>query len=361
MEQYNTVGYRCPNCSADLKFNIEKQGFSCDYCESFFTKKQLEEFFPEMEFAPLNAAQTEKVDESAAIDEFAQFNSFYQCPGCGASVVTSDKNTASTFCHYCHSPIVLAGRLSGEYKPDRLIPFKTTKDDALQSFEKWCGKKFFLPKNFRQDARLSYINALYVPFWLTDVSMNADIQATCETATMLGTKRHVRVYECHRRAFMFFRNVPADSSKRIDDTLMSSIEPFYYNEMVPFAMSYLSGIDAEKYDVDKALIIPQLSASLGKEAVSLVESKLRKNFSSVHIENANAAPAHINWLNTLLPVWFMNYRYKDRDYSFAMNGQTGKISGSLPVNKLKLFLASLLVMLGVGLFLTGIYILIMLS
>lgn len=32
----------------------------------------------------------------------------------------------------------------------------------------------------------------------------------------------------------------------------------------------------------------------------------------------------------LLPVWMLVSRYKDKDYLFAMNGQTGKIVGELP-------------------------------
>ncbi len=34
----------------------------------------------------------------------------------------------------------------------------------------------------------------------------------------------------------------------------------------------------------------------------------------------------------LLPVWVVKVEYKDKIYRFAMNGQTGKLVGELPVD-----------------------------
>ncbi len=36
----------------------------------------------------------------------------YICPSCGAEVVT-DATTAATFCYYCHNPVVLSEKLTG--------------------------------------------------------------------------------------------------------------------------------------------------------------------------------------------------------------------------------------------------------
>lgn len=341
MDNLEVVGYRCPSCGAELKFDIAKQGFSCEYCDSVFTKKQIEEAYPDEEFNPLDTENTDKIEEEAARSEFAEFNSVYNCPGCGASVITSDKNTASTFCHYCHSPIILTGRLSGEFKPDKIIPFHIAKEQAIAGFEGLCKSKWFLPKNFTSEAKLNYINALYVPYWLADVNMDTSVDAVCETSTTIGNTRHVKVFNCHRRAQMKFVKVPADGSKRIDDALMSSIEPFSYHELTDFSMSYLSGIDAEKYDMDKNAVLPYLRTTLGAESAEAVTESLKRTYKSVRVTSKTAFTQRIDWLYTLLPVWFMNYRYKDKDYTFVMNGQTGKYSGSLPLSKLKLLLGTI--------------------
>jgi len=33
----------------------------------------------------------------------------------------------------------------------------------------------------------------------------------------------------------------------------------------------------------------------------------------------------------LLPVWMLHTKYQDKKYTFAMNGQTGKMTGTFPV------------------------------
>ena len=38
----------------------------------------------------------------------------------------------------------------------------------------------------------------------------------------------------------------------------------------------------------------------------------------------------------LLPVWMLYTKWKDKNYLFAMNGQTGKVVGDLPVSWVKL-------------------------
>lgn len=34
----------------------------------------------------------------------------------------------------------------------------------------------------------------------------------------------------------------------------------------------------------------------------------------------------------LLPVWMLHTKWKGKDYLFSMNGQTGKLTGDLPIS-----------------------------
>ena len=45
---------------------------------------------------------------------------------------------------------------------------------------------------------------------------------------------------------MSYEKVPVDGSTKFDDDTMDSIEPFNYNELKQFNMSYLSGFLSEK-------------------------------------------------------------------------------------------------------------------
>ena len=51
------------------------------------------------------------------------------------------------------------------------------------------------------------------------------------------------------------------------------------------------------------------------------------------MENYNII--NTEWEYILLPVWFMTYIHNGKTYSFALNGQTGKIAGTPPFDALK--------------------------
>ena len=54
----------------------------------------------------------------------------YNCPSCGAELIC-DASTAATSCPYCGNPTVVPGQFSGALKPDYVIPFKLSKEDAV--------------------------------------------------------------------------------------------------------------------------------------------------------------------------------------------------------------------------------------
>ena len=161
-----TVNYTCPNCAAPLKFNPDKQMFSCEYCMSDFTEKYVQDFFAkkeqkensaekqekkEQEKAKENAAKQAQSNDSAQAENKTEEEAvIYNCPSCGAQVVTT-ASTAATTCFYCQNPVVLGGRLSGEFKPDRVIPFKLSKQKAIDKFLEMC--KIWQTKQEEQDIR----------------------------------------------------------------------------------------------------------------------------------------------------------------------------------------------------------------
>ena len=122
---------------------------------------------------------------------------------------------------------------------------------------------------------------------------------------------------------------------------MESIEPFDYSELKDFSMSYLSGFYADKYDVDKAEVFPRIrirAQQAGKNTVK--ESIQGYNTVVPGVESYNIHGT--DWQYMMLPVWFMTYKYKGDMYEFAINGQTGKLAGTPPLDrrKLRLFCAS---------------------
>ena len=135
------VTYKCPNCGGPLTFDAAKQLFDCDYCRGEFS----EQYLVQKE----QAAARQKADaEQAALTEQAeqaeQQEVVYNCPSCGAELVTSE-TTAATFCYYCHNPVVLTGRLEKALQPDQVLPFAVPREQAVEKFLAWCRGKRFVP------------------------------------------------------------------------------------------------------------------------------------------------------------------------------------------------------------------------
>ena len=86
---------------------------------------------------------------------------------------------------------------------------------------------------------------LYVPFWLADcdIDASADYEARITRSYTSGDYHmtHTKYYDVSRAARMTYTGVPADGSKKLDDKLMDSIEPFFYDGAVPFDMTWFSG------------------------------------------------------------------------------------------------------------------------
>lgn len=329
----NVIEYQCPCCGAGLRFGGDIQQLRCEYCENEFDIDVVRAFNESQR----SADTTDVLWERPSADEWAQeeqnqLNCFI-CPSCGAEIV-SDANTAATFCPYCDNPTIMPGRLSGRLKPDAVIPFRTTKEDAKAAFLSLCKGKPLLPKSFTQDHQLEKLTGMYVPFWLYDCKgdMTGSYKATRVHHWMDSKYTYTRTehFLLNRAASAQFTGIPMDGSSKMDDVFMESIEPFDLGQLMDFDTAFLSGYFADKYDVE---------AEAGKERVrQRVENSMNDQIQSSLIGYATVLPVsrqlqidHSKARYVLMPVWMLNTRFRDKMYTFAMNGQTGKMTGSLPI------------------------------
>ncbi|MDE5582899.1 MAG: hypothetical protein K2J08_04265 [Ruminococcus sp.] len=327
--------YKCPNCSAGLTFMPETQKFGCEYCSSEFEVAYIQQLYADEE----NATGT--VD-TAEIQDFEEHTNLYHCASCGADIMADDEQTA-LFCYYCHNPVILSGKLTGEYKPDKIIGFKLTREQAENRFKEWVKKRWFVPKDFKTDEQLEKMTGLYVPFWTADCDMKADVEAIgkkIRTWTSGDYKyTNTKEYAIARKADIITEGIPADGESKIEDLLMESIEPFDYDDLKDFSMSYFSGFFADKFDMGKADVFPRIKQRATQAGKKVIDSSIF-GYDSVIYSHENYRILGTKWQHIMLPVWFMTYRYKDKVYEFAVNGQTGKLAGTPPLDSAKLALFS---------------------
>ena len=325
--------YKCPCCGAGLHFGDESQRMTCQYCDNEFDLETVRSFNESLhqpdsvEFTPAEQPHPEWSE-----GEQAQMQSFV-CPSCGGELV-SDENTAATFCPYCGNPSIMPGRVSGGLRPDGVIPFKKSKEDAQAAFLRLCKGKPLLPKGFTQEHRLEKITGIYVPFWLYDCSGGLKGKYNATRVHHWSDRNYYYKKTDHfmltREADAAFQGIPMDGSTKMDDVFMESIEPFDYSQIVDFDTAYLSGFFADKYDVPASAGEERIRQRVGKSMDDLIQSTFL-GYATVIPASRQLQIRQSGARYILLPVWILNTRYQDKTYTFAMNGQTGKMTGSLPI------------------------------
>ena len=341
-----SVSYKCPNCGAPLTFIPGKQTITCEYCGTEFEAAAIEEMFQAKRELAARAQEareakwdTENAGNEWTDDEAAALKAF-TCSSCGAEIVC-DENTMATECVYCGNPTMIPKRFDGALKPDLIIPFKKTKEEAIAALKKFYEGRWLLPSNFTANNRVEAIQPMYVPFWLFDstVDAQAEFKATIiriyDTADETVTER--RVYNCQRAGRMQFVKIPADGSKKMNDEFMDSIEPFNYNELVEFNSAYLTGYLADKYDVNAEDCTERVNKRMENSAIAVLESSV-EGYDECEVEDYAVVKDIGKVLYAMVPVWILTTRYNDKPYTFMMNGQTGKVVGSLPYSVGKSFL-----------------------
>ena len=340
------TNHKCPACTGPLHFSGASGMLECDYCGSKFTIEEIEKLYAEKE---AEAAENLEVNEAKKEKEKAEFAAMgiewsdeeikgmkvYNCPSCGAELIC-DSTTAATSCPYCGNPTVIPGQFSGGLKPDLVIPFKLNKDQAVAALEKYYKGKVFLPKAFKEHNHIEEIKGVYVPFWLCDG--NAKGNALFSGANVRSWHdgdydiTETTYFDVMREGNIDFEKIPVDASTKMPDEHMDAIEPFDYRELKPFSTAYLPGFFADKYDVSQNDSFERIS----KRAENSIREELRKTvvgYSMISTKNEYYDFENKGIKYALMPVWMLSTKWKGQNFLFAMNGQTGKLVGDLPVDK----------------------------
>ena len=310
----------------------------CTYCESEFDVQTLQNMDAQLnynnqpdQFKWASASGEAQWDVSEGMNVFV-------CNSCGGEIV-GDANTAATSCPYCGNPVVMAGRLAGDLKPDFVIPFKLDKNAAKNALKQYVGKKKFAPNTFKSENRLEEIKGIYVPFWLFDSDAQASVSYDATRVRTWSDSKYDYTETSHFDVFragnMRFMNIPVDGSSKMPDELMESIEPFNFNEAVNFQTAYLAGYLADKYDVTMEQSIGRANERIKASCEDTLRDTVN-GFATVTTKNSFVQTQNGLAKYALYPVWILNTDYKGEKLTFGLNGQSGKIVGDIPVSKAKL-------------------------
>ena len=352
---------KCPNCGGNLIFDADQQMMTCEYCLGRFTAEQLKNsVVPD---TPDDSDAGERIHREGAAehireglgDDGVQFI----CNACGAQVV-ADKNTSATFCAFCGSPAIISQRMTDEFSPDYILPFRYGKDQAIKKFFDWCKGGRWTPFDFVSQKNIEKLTGLYVPFWLYNVDSDVDVtgEGVHEESHTVGSTTTVTTsyYKVRRHMKLVWKHIPLDGAQRIDDKLMEAIEPFQFKDLKKFDPAYMQGFFAERYDLTGDDLKGRLIGRLKGYITDELHPTFKQYNKGVKVKKDNTVIFEPKMQYGLLPVWFLHYKYNGKDYNFCMNGQTGEVAGVPPVSRLKrivLFFIVLAVTVAITRLITG--------
>lgn len=332
------LSYKCPCCGAPLAFSAEQGQLACASCGNTYEVEALE---------ALNASRNEErreIDFSMNQAEFDREEAgemrAYTCQFCGAELLT-EASTSATECAFCGSPAILPAQMEGSARPEQVIPFRVTQEQATDLFHGYFKGKRLLPKVFLTSKnRISEIRKLYVPYWLFSCQAQADITYDAEKVetTREGEWeiRRTRHYLVRRSGTLDFDGIPVDGCARLDNRITESLEPYDFAQALPFSPAVLAGAMADNADVDaencRTRAVERLESSTQQVFRDTVEG-----YDKVSVRRCDLKTEHGRALPVLLPVWLLTTDKQEggekKTYTFAINGQTGALTCDVPYAK----------------------------
>ncbi len=357
------IEYKCPACGGTMEFNSRVQKLKCPFCDTetdveafqgqYSAKTQTGQPGSEStQTGQPGSGSTQTGQPGSGSTQTSQPGSgsweavggqkwqereadgmrLYICKSCGGEII-AEEITGAASCPFCGSAIVMEGQFTGDLKPDFIIPFQKDKKQAKEAYHAHLEGKPFLPKVFKDESHIDEIRGVYVPFWVFDVNAGADItyhaqriRTWREGDTELTETQH---YQVRRAGSVRFAKVPADCSKKMDDTLMESIEPYQFSQAVPFQPAYLAGYVADRYDVEVDECIRRAKERIKKSTEAAFANTVT-GYEMVVPQSSTVDVSEAKYRYVLYPVWLLNTTWNGKKFSFAMNGQTGKMTGDLP-------------------------------
>lgn len=332
-----THAYPCSNCGAPLEYKPNTGTLTCPYCGTQNEIAQEDTIIEELDF-------------ESYIENFVKENSsttkVITCSNCKATP-TMDENLTSFICPYCSSPLIETSAHEERYiQPSYLMPFKVAKQDVNQILSKWVSGLYFAPNKLKRAAiSPETFHGIYMPFWTYDAQ--ADVSYTGQRGTYYTvtvgsgknrrTETRVRWTFASGRFRQIFDDILISGSRILDPSLLQRVSGWSLKGIIRYNRSYLAGFITEKYQVD----LKEGFIQAKQEMDARIRESVKRNIGGdqQRISSVNTQLSNVTFKHILLPIYISAFRYKDKLYSFYVNGQTGTISGKRPYSAIKIALA----------------------
>ena len=332
---------KCPNCGAVVTYDPSVRKMHCDYCG----------YTEEIQLEDVNNEVCEIDFESAVNTESCEWGAekkSVQCKSCGAVSIYDALETAAV-CPFCGSTQVMPAATDKTIAPGGVCPFAITKEQAGESFKKWLKRKLFTPKKAKKSADPEAFQGVYIPYWTYDAQTLSKFTARAGDdyttkdrdgkTTTTTTWRHVSGEYSE-----FIDDETVMASKRHKDSGVKNCEPFKFSKVIPYDPKVLAGFVAERYSIGLKEGWEMAQKSIRSKLESNISSYVKHHWSCDRVDRVRFTTYYdnITYKYILVPVWLSSFKFKNKVYQFAVNGQTGKTGGKAPVSAIRVIIAILL-------------------
>lgn len=342
-----TSAYSCKGCGAPLVYKPGTDTLVCNHCGST-------QSIPKEDKVLIEELDFEKYIANFETENFST-TKVVTCSNCKATP-TVDENLKSMLCPYCGSPLIETNVSQERYiKPGYVSPFQISKNQVNGILAKWAKGLWFAP-NKLQRAILSPLNlhGIYTPYWTYDTNTTTDYTGergdayyvTVGSGENKRQERRVRWRYVSGRITNFYDDVLIPASRTLDMKLLSGINKWDTKNIVKINDSYLAGFITEKYQID-------LREGFGY-ARQVIEDSERSNVrydiggDEQRIKSMDIQYSDIKFKHLLLPIYISAFQYKNKLYTFYINGFTGHISGKRPYSAIKITFATIAALIIIG-------------
>jgi predicted RNA-binding Zn-ribbon protein involved in translation (DUF1610 family) len=348
----NILTLPCPSCGSKIGYSAEKQQLLCDYCgysEAIVVAKD----------RVVEQSLAEAMRKAAAWQPAASGKKIMKCGSCSSQTIV-EANAAIVNCAFCGSKNVNVSAFDAQLiQPVGIIPFLVAKKTGEAKFKEWIGEGWFHPSELDKAAKLGELNGIYVPFWTFDAQTETEYTGEAgfyyyitvsytDSDGNQQTRQEQRIRWEWRSGHLshFFDDVLVVASHGIAQERMEQIFPFKLDSVINHDPRLLLNWQAEVYGVEVDEGYDRAARIMDSDLYNMCAAQLGGDtYRSLDID---VQKTEQTFKHILLPVWLCAYHYNNKVYQFAINGQTGKVSGEKPYSWIKITLAVIAALIIVG-------------
>lgn len=333
---------RCPKCGGVMNFDPSNGNLTCPYCD--YTMALENELPAAVEIDLANAEHVGNVDWGVQTKTII-------CKNCSAESIYDSLEIANV-CPYCGSNHVMEEKGVETLAPGGVVIFEVTAKEAGDKFSKWLNNKWFCPTAAKQSAKPERFKGVYLPNWTFDANTDsfyigeAGVNKTRKKPD--GKTETYTVYHHVSGRYRYnFDDYLEPGSTRLKKSSLKALEPFDTANNKAYKPEYIAGFSAERYSIGLNDAWNSANKAMKAKIKDNITTNIKREENATYVRGlaVETSITDVKYKYLLLPIWISSFVFAGKTYEFMVNGQTGKVSGSTPVDKVKVAIVVIIVVL----------------